>query len=166
MADPTAFSYIITNALPGGIAIAMAANGSVFTNSGLENQHVWRFKLVDASQGILSISNGQSAITASNSVVNGAGSGSGTNWKITPLDVHGYVAHTIQETGVSNPRYWVLNPNHLGPGSQVELRAKPPGAPDLHPAALWVFTSITGSGLDCLSKVVLIRIMSREYMRG
>ncbi|KAF8881200.1 hypothetical protein BD779DRAFT_1675523 [Infundibulicybe gibba] len=142
MSNATAYSYVMTNALPGGIAIAMAGNGRVITNSGLQNQHIWRFKTLDANQGIFSISNGQTATTASNGLLSGAGSGSsGTRWKITPLDVHGYRAHTIQQVG-GNQGYWVLNPNRLAPGTQVAVVPKPPRAPNLNPAALWVFTSI------------------------
>ncbi|KAF8881199.1 hypothetical protein BD779DRAFT_1473481 [Infundibulicybe gibba] len=142
MADPTAYTYIVTNALPGGIALAMAGNGSVFTNSGLQNQHVWRFKSV--GNGLFSISNGQSATTAKNGFVSGAGSGSGTKWSIQRKVVHGYIAHTIQQSG-GNQGYWWLNPNRLSPGSQIQVVPKPPGAPDLNPAALWVFTSIAKS---------------------
>ncbi|KAF8884006.1 hypothetical protein BD779DRAFT_802688 [Infundibulicybe gibba] len=140
--DLTAYTYIVTSALPGGISIGMTSDAHkyVVTETGVQNQHVWHFKRLN--NGHFTISTAWNGTTVQNGRVCGVGSGmSKTEWIIRRHTVHQYYAHTIEEAGSHPPRYWAIVPNRLSPGTQIAVLPKPPGGPDLYPGALWVFTS-------------------------
>ncbi|KAF8884005.1 hypothetical protein BD779DRAFT_802602 [Infundibulicybe gibba] len=140
----TAPSYVFTNALIGGISIGITPGGyprRVVTETGNKNQHVWT--LTKLPSGNYSIGTATDTTVVRNGLLCGVERGSSNvEWKISPSVINGYHAHTIAQTGVRTPGYWVLGPRGVAPGTQISVVPKPPGGPNDYPGALWIFTTV------------------------